>query len=215
MHCSGILFMSYSVGLFFLSLQRTLLLKAFRPQICLYHYLFTSCQNPTFMRCKLIDILFSKALKFSKAAVLKQIQLFASAARPWLTARSPRSTALDLSDSSPVGAKVTTHVMLLLLLLPRGLWRWARRVWHTFYVNISSSLCPPVAIRVWRRIVTASLGTIMHSYTLIQVAAEFPHATIFWSARNELPHLKSLLVYDLAFSYVSCRILSIIVFNNR
>lgn len=201
MHCSGILFMSYSVGLFFLSLQRTSLLKAFRPQIYLYHYSFTSYQNPTFMRCKLTDILFSKALKFPKAAVLKQIQLFASALRPWLTAGSPRSTALDLSDSSPVGAKVTTHVMLLLLLLlPRGLWRWARRVWHTFYVNISSSLCPPVAIRVWRRIVTASLGTIMHSSTLVQVAAEFPHATIFLSARNELPHLKSLLVYDLAFS---------------
>lgn len=100
MHCSGILFMSYSVGLFFLSLQRTLLLKAFRPQIYLYHYSFTSYQNPTFMRCKLTDILFSKALKFPKAAVLKQIQLFASALQPWLTARSPRSTALDLSDSS-------------------------------------------------------------------------------------------------------------------
>lgn len=179
MHCSGILFMSYSVGLFFLSLQRTSLLKAFRPQIYLYHYLFTSYQNPTFMRCKLTDILFSKALKFPKAAVLKQIQLFASALQPWLTARSTRSTALDLSDSSPVVAKVTTHVMLLLL-LPRGLWRWVRLVWHTFYVNISSSLCPPVAIRVWRRIVTASLGTIIHSSTLVQVAAEFPHATIFF-----------------------------------
>lgn len=211
MHCSGILFMSYSVGLFFLSLQRTSLLKAFRPQIYLYHYSFTSYQNPAFMRYKLIDILFSKALKFPKAAVLKQIQLFASALQPWLTAGSPRSTALDLSDSSPSSRRS----QLLLLLLPRGLWRWVRRVWHTFYVNISSSLCPPVAIRVWRRIVTASLGTIMHSYALVQVAPEFPHATIFFVCTKWIATLEKFARVRSRISYVSCRTLSIIVFNNR